>query len=348
MGALRAALAVAALVAAVPADAQALRKAKPLDPAAAMPALPPAVFDSTLEIGGTEIDTKKVRVRMTVGVRINGQGPYRFVVDSGADSSVIGLRAAKALALPAGTPIMLNGITDSSRVERVRVDRLDLGPTTLTDLQLPALQEAFLGGEGMLGIDALVEQRLMMDFEKRVITVDDARQPPPRLDGEIVVTARLRRGQLILTQARAAGRPIEAVIDTGSEISIGNLALRDQLIRGNKDKFVTLPVTGVTGVTVDLQLVRIEDLRLGPIILRDVPIAFADVPPFAVFGLADRPALLVGSDLLETFRKVSLDFRARKVRFQLRRCGSSGIVLTTSYGTGASSLSSEGREACLR
>ena len=72
----------------------------------------------------------------------------------------------------------------------------------------------------MVGIDALVEQRLMMDFEKRVIKVEDARQPAMMLDGEIVVTARRRRGQLILTQVKAAGLPVEAVIDTGTEISI--------------------------------------------------------------------------------------------------------------------------------
>ena len=104
--------------------------------------------------------------------------------------------------------------------------------STISNLELPALREQDLGGEGMIGIDALVEQRLMMDFEKRVIKAEDARQPAKLLDGEIVVTARRRRGQLILTQVKAAGLPIEAVIDTGSEISIGNLALRDKLIRG--------------------------------------------------------------------------------------------------------------------
>jgi hypothetical protein len=37
-----------------------------------------------------------------------------------------------------------------------------------------------------------------------------------------------------------------------------------------------------------------------------------------MFGLADEPALLLGSDVLEAFRRVSLDFRNRKVRFVLR------------------------------
>ncbi len=295
-----------------------------------MPPLPPAVIDDTLGIGGEDIKARKVRTRMTVEVRVNGRGPYHFLVDSGADTSVVGLRIARELQLPAGTPAILHGMTASAQVDRVMVDELLLGHSTIRNLQVPALLERDLGGEGMIGIDALVEQRLMMDFEKRVIKVEDARQPAKMVHGEIVVTARRRRGQLILTQVRAAGLQVEAVIDTGSEITIGNLALRDRLIRGNRDKFITIPVTGVTGVTIDLQLARVAELRLGSVTLRDVPIAFADVPPFHVFGLSKEPALLLGTDLMETFRRVSLDFRARKVRFQLRRCGTTGIVVSTS------------------
>ncbi|MBA3898574.1 MAG: aspartyl protease family protein [Sphingomonadaceae bacterium] len=333
---------------ALPDAAPAAPRRKPIDPAARMPALPPAVIDDTLAIGGEDIDARKVRTRMTVAVQVNGHGPYHFVVDSGADSSVIGLRVARALQLPAGTPVLLNGMTDSSRVDRVLVDALQLGQSTVRNLQLPALKDRDLGGEGMIGIDALVEQRLMMDFEKRVIAVEDARLPPPHLDGEIVVTARLRRGQLILTQARANGRSVDAVIDTGSEITIGNLALRDRLIRGDPSRFTTVGVTGVTGVTVNLQIARVAELRLGSVVLRDVPIAFAEVPPFAVFGLSDHPALLLGTDILETFRRVSLDFRARKVRFQLRRCGTSGIAISTSPDSSLTHLSDSGGEACRR
>ena len=162
------------------------------------------------------------------------------------------------------------------------------------------------------------------------------------MPGDIVITARRQRGQLILTQVRAAGLPLDAVIDTGSEITIGNLALRDKLIRKGRGKFSTIEMIGVTGKSVDLQIAQIEELRLGSVTLRDVPIAFADVPPFKVFGLADEPALLLGTDLLETFRRVSLDFGARKVRFQLRRCTSEGVIISTAPSGYSTRLSSTG------
>jgi hypothetical protein len=189
------------------------------------------------------------------------------------------------------------------------------------------LREGDLGGDGLIGIDALVQQRLMMDFEKSLIKVEDARQRVRHFPGEIVVTGRRRRGQLIVTEVRASGVRLDAIIDTGSELTIGNLALRDKLIRRHRDRFWDVEAIGVTGVTAKLELVRIDELRVGPIVMHDVPIAFGDVPPFGVFGLSDTPALLIGTDILAAFRRVSLDFRARKVRFQLRRCKPEAVVL---------------------
>ena len=168
------------------------------------------------------------------------------------------------------------------------------------------------------------------------------------MPGEIVVTAYRKRGQLILTKVKAAGLPLDAVIDTGTEISIGNLALRDKLIRGNRDKFIDVEVIGVTGVSIKVQVARVSELRLGKVTLRNVPIAFADVPPFQVFGLEKEPALLLGTDLLDAFRRVSLDFRARKVRFQLRKCGSTGILINTDPSLIRSRISTDNREVCQR
>ena len=321
----------AALAGAAAAQAPKISKPRPAPPGpSAMPALPPASIDNKLEIGGDDINARKVETRMTVEVAVNGRGPYHFVVDSGADTSAVGLRLVRDLQLPLGTPVILNAVTDRNIVDRVRVASLTLGPSTITNLMVPALREGDLGGDGMIGIDALVEQRLLMDFDKRLIKVEDARKPEPRYTDAIVITARLHRGQLILTQVKAAGLSLDAVIDTGSEITIGNLALRDRLLSRNLTKQWTVSATGVTGKTIDLQIGWLRELKLGSVTLRDVPIAFADVPPFRVFGLADQPALLLGTDILETFRKVSLDFHARKVRFQLRRCGSDAVSISTS------------------
>ena len=291
--------------------------------------LPPAYFDPTLAVGGEDLKARKIETRLSVDVQVNGRGPYKFIVDSGADTSAVGLRIAHDLQLPLGTPAILNGMTARNIVDRVKVGQLTLGPTTVENLEVPALREIDLGGDGLLGIDALHRQRLMMDFEKRVVRVEDASRPMKFNPGDIVIVARRQRGQLILTEVSAAGFRLDAVIDTGTEITIGNSALRDKLLR-RKKVMQTIEAIGVTGVPVKMQLALIDELKLGPVLLRDVPVAFADVPPFKLFGLANEPALLLGTDILETFRRISLDFKARKIRFQLRRCTTEGVVISTS------------------
>jgi len=310
-----------------------------------MPPLPPAIIDDTLAIGGQDVKARRVETRLTVEVHINGHGPYQFVVDSGADTSVVGRRIAYDLQLPLGTPVVLNGMTDRSIVDRVKVDSLSLGPTTVEDLQLPVLSEGDVGGQGMIGIDALVRQRIMMDFDKRQIKVEDASKPAKALPDEIVVTARRSRGQLILTHVRANSFSLDAVIDTGAEMTIGNPALREKLVR-RRQTIERVKAIGVTGKEIELDVAVIRELQIGGIIIRNLPVAFADVPPFHVFGLADEPALFLGTDVLNTFRKVSLDFQARKVRFQLRRCSTEGIRIQTSPTVGGTRLFSVGSEVC--
>jgi predicted aspartyl protease len=336
--------------AAAQSEGQKVSKPRPAPPGLppTVPPLPPAVIDNGLAVGGQDVKAKKVETRLTVDVQVNGQGPYRFIVDSGADTSVVGLGIAQDLKLPVGRPVVLNGMTSRDIVDRVKIDQLTLGPTSVSNLEVPALREADVGGDGIVGIDALVSKRLMLDFEKRLIKIEDAAVRYIPQPGEIVVTARRERGQLILTRVRAAGLPLDAVIDTGTEITIGNLALRDKLIRGNKDKFVTIPVIGVTGVTANLQFARIAELQLGPVVISDVPMAFADVPPFKLFGLSDQPALLLGTDLLESFRRISLDFKSRKVRFQLRKCKPEGVIISTDPNNFSRLSSTGGLDVCGR
>lgn len=342
------ACAVLLSTAAVGESSDRVRTPNPISEAARLPRPTTAEIDDTLAITGENIAARKVRTRMTVPVHVNGTGPYRFVVDSGADTSVVGLRIADALKLPSRGQVLLNGITESSYVEQVEVGQIDLGSTSVAGLHLPILREADIGADGMIGLDALVKQRVVLDFEKRTIAIDDARKPAPaRGDAEIIVTARLKKGQLILTEVRAGKTRLDAVVDTGSEITIGNSALRARLWRRYPKKIGKVEVTGVTGVTTTLDLIIVPELKVGSITLQNVPIAFADVTPFQVFGIDQQPALLLGTDLMENFRKVSLDFRARKVRFQLRHCSMQNLSISTA-GQYASRIGTDSAPVCAR
>lgn len=298
--------------------AAALVAAEP--PPLAAPTIPPAVLDDSLEVTGEAVEAQERRTRLSVDVLVNGKGPYRFLVDSGADRTVVGRDLATRLGLPDGPPVRLSSMAGVSTVGTVLVDSLRLGASTVETLTAPVLAEADIGAQGIVGIDALAEQRVMLDIDAREITVQDGRRPSQSTADEIVVVARLRKGQLILTQVTAGRERLYAIIDTGSELSIGNSALRNRIFAGKRPPPATrITLTSVSGQTIEADLVIIPQMKVGTLTLEGVSIAFADVPPFALFGLKNQPALLLGTDVLRAFRRVSLDFEQRKVRFQLRR-----------------------------
>ena len=279
----------------------------------------PATIDNTLEVTGEAVAAREINARMQVGVMVNDKGPFRFFVDSGADRSVIGAALAQRLGLQAGSDVILHSTGSAQLAHTVRIGSLRVGTSTIRDISAPALPERFLGGDGMLGIDALIDQRLTIDFDKRAVVVQDAQQREASAGpDEVVIVARRRKGQLILTQAYTLGTQIAAVIDTGTEITVGNSALRAKLMRRNRNPVMTTTLLSVTGDVIPADLLSVPEIHIGDLVLHNVLIAFSDVPPFKLFGLANEPAILLGSDILSSFRKISLDFRRRKVRFTLR------------------------------
>jgi len=305
-----------ALAAAPPAPPPAL--SPPPEPEQVL--IPTATVDDSLEITGDAIDAEEKRNRLFIDVRINEQGPYRFLVDSGADRSVVGSTLADQLQLPAGEIVRIQGMAGSAVVRTVMIDQLSLGKTDIGPIRAPALAERDLGAQGLIGIDALADQRLLLDFEAQTIIAQDGRRTAVSEPGEIVVTARLRKGQLIITEASIGNQRISAVIDTGSEVTLGNMALRRRLFgKGPRRDAVPMTLTSVTGQTLIAEAMLLSRVRVGGVYLDNVMVAFADAPPFKLFGLDTRPAVFLGSDLLQAFKRVSLDFRNRKVRFALRR-----------------------------
>ena len=79
--------------------------------------------------------------------------------------------------------------------------------------------------------------------------------------------------------------------------------------------YVTL--TGVTGGEITGQVVPVGRIRLQNLAFTNGTLIIADVPDFALWKTKSRPALLIGMDYLRQFASVTLDYRARDIRFEL-------------------------------
>lgn len=254
--------------------------------------------------------------RLTVPVSIAGQGPYAFIVDTGAERTAISRELAHELALRPGRAAILHSMTEARPIETVLIPGLEVGQRLIAEIHAPALSRHHLGAAGLLGVDSLQSQRVEFDFARQQMTISPSRRREARWSGDtIVITARRRLGRLVLVDASVDGQRVHVVIDTGAQYTLGNSVLRRRLERrarlGPVRQIEMLSVTG--GVfAADATVAR--QVRIGGADIRDLPIAFSDVHVFRQLGLDDRPAILLGMDALQLFDRVSVDFANRRVR----------------------------------
>jgi predicted aspartyl protease len=252
--------------------------------------------------------------RMSVPVTVNGRGPFPFVIDTGSNRSVVSDALAAQLGLPAAGSVQIKAATGVGRADSVRVASLVVGHRRLTNVQAPVLQADNLGALGMLGIDAVADQRLVMDFRKKQMTLTNS--VPQELDaGTLVVQAKSRYGQLLLVDSEVEGIPLYVIIDTGSEVTVGNSAMRSFLARKRAQR---VELIDVVGDTARVDLGQLPELRIGKVMVRNEQVAYADLYVFEHLGLHGKPSMLLGMSTLRKCAKVSIDFPAREVRFLLQ------------------------------
>lgn len=297
--------------------------------AAPVPAPAPISAEASADVSAEDLAATIVALnaerygRMTVPVRIGEAGPYDFVIDTGAERTVISRELAGNLRLDSGRPVNIIAMSGKSRVGTYVIPSIRV--STVPDIgaiHAPALGAMDIGGLGLIGIDMLRDHVVTIDFDNRTMTVSPSvrrtRKEARAAPDEIVVRAKSMLGQLIVTDAHFDGAPIRVVIDTGSSISVGNSAMR-RLVRRRAGPLQPMDMLSVTGERVPSEYTFVDDIGVGDMRFLSMPIAFADVAPFAQFGLDDRPAMLLGMQSLRSFRRVRIDFANREVRFQMPR-----------------------------
>lgn len=279
----------------------------------------PAVADTVRDappIATTVVTRTDNAMRMTVPVTIEGRGPFHFVVDTGADRTVVSQELAAQLDLAHNATVTIHSMAGVGTANTVTVPSLTVAGQTTLDIKAPALQQAFLGSHGLLGIDTLKKRRVVMDFAKRTMTVLQSGEKEAYDPDTIIVTAKSKYGQLVLVDADVDGTPITVIVDSGAENTVGNAALRTLLSKRNKRlKFFPTTLVDVTGGRLGAEYASVGRIRIAGITVENPVIAFADAHPFKRYGLINKPAMLLGMDTLRGFRRVSVDFAQRKVRF---------------------------------
>ena len=268
--------------------------------------------------------TRRDRIgRIWAPVLVNGEGPFRLVLDTGASHSALTARVVEQLgiALDPSDTILLRGATGSAQVPYVPVESLEFGDLLVEPKRLPIVPDALGGAEGVLGTDGLAGKRIHIDFRNDSITIMRSKNERAA-GGYATIPVRFLRGRLLVVEASLGGLPVKAVIDTGGQATLGNEALRVALAEHRRRRQQEATPDEVTGATLDVQVgsrVATPSLALGGILVRNAAMTFANFEIFEHWKMTDEPAMLIGMDVLGLLDTLIIDYRRRELQVKLRR-----------------------------
>jgi len=299
-------------------------------------ALPPAGQGCTgakrLAGGGTRIPvTVSARHSQVAGIAnvcIDGKGPFPFLIDTGAQGSVLTTRLATRLGLPKiGPPVVIGGAGCSARAQVSRIGSwnvagLALQPQFVTYLKIP-----LFGGrgepDGLLGSDVWSRFGAMrLDFARGSITVPGPEQPGPARKTTITRPSAAPVPAALLHARPAVIAPMTVTSQPGST------AITVKIRFGTRPPLVFAPDTGASQSAVDPSVAKGAGLASAHARVRQGTVCtvavFPEVRtgPWSVAGLRLRPQVvgvtgllhtagvagLIGSDQMSRFGSVIFDY----------------------------------------
>lgn len=255
--------------------------------------------------------------RIWAPVFINGKGPFRLVLDTGATRSALLPRVARALQIPMQASTMrVHGVTGSSDVSTVDVQQIEVGDLLMKSTRLPIVPDVFGGADGVLGNEALGDKRIFIDFRRDRIEISTSRSERPGV-GMSKIPLKLTRGQLLSFKTNIGSVSTTAVIDTGAQRTIGNQALRTALNRRQRD----WQQEEIIGVTLDVEKgdsIPTPPIKFGRATISGVRVTFTDTEIFNHWQLNTEPALLLGMDVLGLLDVLVIDYKTQELHVRFR------------------------------
>lgn len=239
--------------------------------------------------------------RIYVKAQVNGQGPFRFAVDTGASGSG---RADSTLVTQLGLPLHGESSTSdgvrSARVDTVHIASLQLGDLVRTDLQVIARDYASRGTpeaafSGILARGFFADGLLLIDYPRRLLSFSQSAQLPATARNVLTYERAFRIPVRIGTQH------VQGQLDTGANVSfVVPQVLYDQIAAGELGDAVAGQLTN--GQIAARRATMRGPFQVGQVVVSEVPVRVS----------SDYPELLIGADVLQD-AVVLIDQRSQAV-----------------------------------
>jgi predicted aspartyl protease len=257
--------------------------------------------------------------RVWAPVYINGQGPFRLVLDTGANRTAVIPALASRIGIPIveSSTVRLLGATGASIVPMIRVDSIEVGDLWLGDRNVAIVPDVFGGAEGVLGADGLSDKRIHIDFRNDQISIRRSVGVVSSV-GMARVPVKIRHGHLLMFDVRLAGVRTKALLDTGAQTTIGNKSLRAALAKRSAQG-VTNTIIGVTLDAQHGETFFAPAVNIGDVVVRGMPVTFGEFYIFDAWKMNDDPALLIGMDIIGLLDTLIIDYKRRELHLRVRR-----------------------------
>jgi hypothetical protein len=249
--------------------------------------------------------------RPTALVRLNGQGPFSFLVDTGSTATVMSESVALVVGAARIGTLTIAGATGTATKPFTIIDTLQTGAVTRNNLRVAILPNADIKrGDGILGADVFAGKRLVFSIRDKIVRVEASKRPTHGSpDGNL----RLRQGSLAEVDGRVGRVSAKLILDTGADYCIANPALGVALQRAHPRLTRTpdVRVTGVTGHRITGEFIALPRVDVRAFAVEDSAAVIADASIFRHWELESEPAMIVGADLLSRLESFSIDYGAK-------------------------------------
>jgi predicted aspartyl protease len=257
----------------------------------------------------------------TTPVVINGVGPFEFIVDTAASAATVTSALTSELGLlPESGKARVQG---GGGVESA--DFYMLNSLVVAGLETRGQPAAMLdrvqreySAFGVVGADVLSKGVLALDLPKGQISfgrpgdIGDARGP-----GWTSIPIKLNDVDFALLPMEIEGKRVTAVLDTGARRSVVNWAFAKKLrLSPGSERVVRAEaVEGATAQTTEAHAIEATLIEAGDLEWEQRELTIADLSVFEALGLDNKPAMILGLDLLRELRVV-VDYGGKRLYLQ--------------------------------
>jgi predicted aspartyl protease len=277
------------------------------------------VLRTAIVLGETPISLASTG-HAVVPIEIEGHPSVTFVFDTGADQTVLYRHFADELGLAALGRDSLQGQTGTTDVPVVRMPRFSVDGRSFAARDTIVLPDRADGVRlnGILGLDVMRDYVADVDYPRARLTLHASGTDPRTLMSAAAVPVAVERvaGDLMAFTVTINGVRGTAILDSGSRDT--RLNTRFAMAAGvplSEGAGHGEPIFGATNSALAATAVVLREFVVAGHTMVDFEARAVDLPVFAEFGVADRPALILGFDTLRSARVV-IDGASNTVWFE--------------------------------